>query len=81
MGILINIIALVCIGVAVFLFLDARKLRARREAAVTLTHRILQRTEGILAGIRPSISDPGMVAVINDGLAAINKASKQLEAI
>jgi DNA-binding FrmR family transcriptional regulator len=41
----------------------------------------MQRTEGILAGIRPSITDPAMISAINDGIAAITKASKQLEAL
>ena len=81
MDILLILIALVGIGIGVFSFFDTRKQRSRREAAMTLTHRILQRTEGILAGIKPSIPDPAMVTAINDGLAAIAKASKQLEAV
>lgn len=81
MDTLLILIALVGIGIGVFSYFYTRKQRSRREAVVSLTHGILQRTEGILAGIRPSISDPAMLTAINDGIAAIAKASKQLVAV
>jgi RsiW-degrading membrane proteinase PrsW (M82 family) len=81
MDLLLLVLAVVGIGIGVIFYFYGRNQGSKKVAAVTLVRGIMQRTEGILAGIKPSISDPAMISAINDGLAAISKASKQLEAI
>ncbi|GEM_PF-5760822 len=81
MDLLLLIIAIVGIVFGVIFFLYGKRQGSKRSTAVTLVRGVMQRTEGILAGIRPSITDPAMISAINDGIAAITKASKQLEAL
>jgi hypothetical protein len=81
MDLLLLILAVVGILVAIGCYMYGKKQGSKKTTAVTLVRGIMQRTEGILAGIRPSISDPAMLSTINDGIAAISKASKQLEAL
>jgi hypothetical protein len=81
MDLLLLVLAVVGILTGIGFYMYGKKQGSKKAAAVTLVRGIMQRTEGILAGIRPSITDPAMVSSINDGIAAISKASKQLEAI
>ena len=81
MDLLLLVPAVVGILTGIGFYMYGKKQASRKRAAVTLVRGIMQRTEGILAGIKPSISDPTLVSSINDGIAAISKASKQLDAI
>lgn len=81
MDLVLLVLAVVGILTGIGCYLYGNKQRSKKADAVTLVRGIMQRTEGILAGIKPSIADPAMVSSINDGIAAIAKATKQLEAI
>jgi hypothetical protein len=81
MDLLLVLIALAALVMVAIFFRYGKKQSSKKVAAVALIRGMMQRTEGILAGIKPSISDPAMVSAINDGLAALAKATKQLETI
>ena len=81
MDLLLLVLAVVGIGIGVIFYFYGRNQGSKKVASVRCMIPRTSVTEGILAGIKPSISDPAMISAINDGLAAISKASKQLEAI
>jgi uncharacterized YccA/Bax inhibitor family protein len=55
--------------------IDARRQRSARETAVIAAHAVIERTYGLLIGIKPFVVPlgPNHVAAIDDGLAAINQ--------
>ncbi|MHA6913917.1 hypothetical protein ACQUJO_12345 [Ralstonia pseudosolanacearum] len=68
--------ALGAIGIAatVWAARDARRQRSDREKAVLAARGVIERSYGLLIGIKPSVSPLGAMTVhaIDDGLAAIN---------
>ncbi len=74
------ILAIAGLGVSVFAIIDNRRLRGEREKAVIAAHGVIQRSYGLLIGIKPVVkSIPGAEAAINDGLSAINQARATLD--
>ena len=65
------------VGVAATIWaaIDARKQRTEREKAVIVAHSIIERTYGLLIGIKPFIVPLGIphIAAVDDGLSAINQ--------
>jgi hypothetical protein len=55
--------------------IDARRQRSKREQAVIAAHAAIERTYGLLIGIKPSVIPLGKhhEAAIDDGLEAINQ--------
>ena len=79
--ILSYIFGLCGLGVSVFAIIDNRRQRTKRERAVLAARAIIERTYGLLIGIKPAaISSPvpGVEAAINDGLFAINQQRETL---
>jgi hypothetical protein len=59
---------------------DARRQRSEREKAVIAAHSVIERTYGLLIGIKPFVSPLGEEhkAAVNDGLQAINQQREML---
>jgi hypothetical protein len=74
------ILAICGLGVSVFAIIDNRRLRGEREKAVIAAHGVIQRSYGLLIGIKPLVlSLPGAEAAINNGLSAISEARTTLD--
>jgi hypothetical protein len=74
------VLAIGGLGVSVFAIIDNRRLRGEREQAVIAAHGVIQRSYGLLIGIKPLVKSlPGAEAAIDDGLSAINQARATLE--
>jgi len=60
--------------------MDARRQRSAREKAVIAAHAVVERTYGLLIGLKPGVAPPGTPAerAINDGLEAINQRRSSL---
>jgi hypothetical protein len=60
--------------------LDTRHQRSKREKAVIAAHAVIERTYGLLIGIKPFVSPLGQAyeAAVNDGLQAINQQRERL---
>ena len=54
---------------------DARRQRSKREKAVIAAHSVIERTYGLLIGIKPFVMPLGAAqeAAVDDGLQAINQ--------
>lgn len=74
------ILGVVGIAATVWAAFDARKQRSEREKAVIVAHGIVERTYGLLIGLKPPVAALGPMyeAAMNDGLAAINERRKDL---
>jgi len=61
--------------------LDARRQRTNREKAVIVAFSVIERTYGLLIGMKPSIAGLGKMHLdaMNDGLEAINQQRSTLE--
>jgi len=70
------------IGVAATIWaaFDARRQRNEREKAVIVAHSVIERTYGLLIGIKPFVAPLGEnhLHAIDDGLGAINKQREVL---
>ena len=77
-GLLLGIIG---VGATIRAAFDARKQRTEREKAVIVAHSVIERTYGLLIGIKPFIIPLGKPheEAINDGLAAINEQRVSLK--
>lgn len=62
---------------------DARRQRSAREKAVIAAHAVIERTYGLLIGIKPFVDPLGAEhkAALNDGLQAINQQRGRLEGL
>ena len=60
---------------------DARQQRSEREKAVITANAVIDRTYGLLMGLKPGIAPPGspFERSINDGLDAINQCRSKIE--
>ena len=60
---------------------DAHRQRSKREKAVIAAHSVIERTYGLLIGIKPFVEPLGEAhkAAINDGLQAINQQRDRLD--
>jgi len=76
---LVGVLATIAVGV--WAVVDGRRQRSKRERAVIAAHRMVERTYGLLIGIKPAVEPLGAshVKAINDGLEAINQTRPQLE--
>jgi hypothetical protein len=74
-----------CLGVTatVWAAIDARRQRVEREKAVIAAHSVIERTYGLLIGMKPFIEPLGdsHLKAVHDGLSAINQARIQLQAL
>ncbi|MFL9876731.1 hypothetical protein [Paraburkholderia megapolitana] len=70
-----TVLGLVGIAATVGAAFDARHQRSRREKAVIAANGAIERTYGLLVGIKPSVASLGIMTVkaIDDGLSAINE--------
>ena len=68
-------------GSAIWAAFDARRQRNEREKAVIVAHSVVERTYGLLIGIKPFVAPLGdmHLAAVNDGLAAINQRRADLD--
>ncbi|MCA7888579.1 hypothetical protein LGM58_35950 [Burkholderia contaminans] len=75
------ILGVVGIGATIWAAFDARKQRSAREKAVLAATNVIERTYGLLVGIKPSVASSGSMPIdaINDGLAAINAQRDELK--
>jgi hypothetical protein len=71
-GLVLGLVGLVATLLAAF---DARRQRNNREKAVIVAFSVIERTYGLLIGIKPSVAPLGQMHLdaVNDGLAAINQ--------
>lgn len=67
-GTILGVIGVLATAWAAF---DARRQRSKREKAVIAAHAVIERTHGLLIGIKPSLSPGSQVKAIDDGLEAI----------
>lgn len=69
-----TVLGLVGILATVGAAIDARRQRTKREKAVIAANTAIERTYGLLIGIKPSVASLGSMTVtaVDDGLAAIN---------
>ena len=67
------------VAVGVWAVRDGRRERSKREVAVNAVHGIVGRTEGMLIGLKPSITaNPAAVIAIDNGLDAIAIAKREI---
>jgi len=78
LGLLLGVVGVVATVWAAF---DARRQRTKRDKAVIAAHAVIERSYGLLVGIKPFVSPLGQphADAINDGLAAINSQRSSLE--
>jgi hypothetical protein len=70
------------LGVSFFAIIDNRHQRSAREKAVIAAHAVIERTYGLLIGLKPSVETlPNVQTAINDGLSAVNKERDNLAAL
>jgi hypothetical protein len=71
------------LGVAVCAWRDARRQRSKREKAVIAAHSVVERTYGLLIGIKPFVEPlgDGHKAAVNNGLQAIDQRRDELDAL
>jgi hypothetical protein len=62
---------------------DARRQRSKREKAVIAAHSVIERTYGLLIGIKPFVEPlgDGHKAAVNNGLQAIDQRRAELDAL
>ena len=80
-GVLGDALGVLGLGAAVLAFFDARRQRTARERAVIAANAVIERTYGLLIGIKPFVASlgPAHEAAINDGLNAINQQRTTIE--
>ena len=76
---LFGVVATVAVGL--WAVIDGRRQRSKREKAVIVANATIERTYGLLIGIKPFVAPLGEahLAATNDGLAAINQRRASLE--
>jgi hypothetical protein len=76
-------LALLGVALAIISWWDARRQRNRRERAVIVAHSVIERTYGLLVGIKPFVSPLGEEhkAAVNNGLAAIDQQRPTLDTL
>ena len=68
------------LGISVFAIIDNRRLRGEREKAVIAVRGVIDRSYGVLIGLKPLVKSlPGAEAAINDVLSAINQERATLD--
>lgn len=80
-GLLVGFIGVVAtIWMGVWAVMDGRRQRSERERAVIVAHGVIERSYGLLIGLKPCVAELGTKheAAINDGLAAINQQRANL---
>jgi uncharacterized membrane protein HdeD (DUF308 family) len=79
-GIVVSVVfGLIGIAVGIFGVRDGRRERSQRERAVNAVHEIMGRTEGLLIGIKPSLSSNQMaIKAIDDGIDAVKLSKMHL---
>lgn len=77
-GVMLGIVGVTATILAAF---DARRQRTEREKAVIVAHSVVERTYGLLIGIKPSVAGLGAQysIAVDDGLAAINQQRSELD--
>lgn len=75
------VIGLIGVLATIWAAIDARRQRSEREKAVIAAHAVIERTYGLLIGIKPLIQPLGNahIAAIDDGLSAINQQRTELK--
>jgi hypothetical protein len=73
-------VALAGLGVALYAIIDNRRERNRREQAISAARVVIERTYGLLVGIKPAVNPtlPDVGRAIDDGLSAINQQRENL---
>ena len=76
-------LALLGIVIGIYGILDARRQRSAREKAVIAAHSVIERTYGLLIGIKPFVAPLGSMHLdaVNDGLEAINQQRASLKTL
>lgn len=76
-----SVFGLVDIVATVGAAIDARRQRSKREKAVMAANTAIERTYGLLIGIKPGVASLGSmtVKVVDDGLEAINAQREALK--
>ncbi|BCN13357.1 hypothetical protein RPSD_52420 (plasmid) [Ralstonia solanacearum] len=74
LGIAGCVLGAIGIGATFWAAFDARRQRSVREKAVLAAHSVIERSYGLLIGIKPSVAQLGPMAekAVDDGLTAIN---------
>ncbi len=75
------VLGLIGVAATIWAAFDARRQRNEREKAVIVAHSVVERTYGLLIGIKPFVAPLGdmHLAAVNDGLAAINQRRADLD--
>ena len=77
------VLGLIGIAATIWAAFDARRQRSKREIAVIAANAVIDRTYGLLLGLKPSIAPLGKAHVdaVNDGLSAINAQRDTLKGL
>jgi hypothetical protein len=75
MGIAGLILGFIGVAATIWAAYDGRRQRGKRETAVIAANAVVERTYGLLIGMKPAIATLGQSyeAAVNDGLDAINE--------
>ncbi|OXC73831.1 hypothetical protein [Caballeronia sordidicola] len=75
LGILGLVFGLLGLAATLLAAWDSRRQRTRREKAVIVAHEVVERTYGLLIGLKPPVAALGQMyeEAMNDGLAAIDE--------
>jgi len=81
LGIIGLLLGIVGVGATIWAAFDARRQRNKREKAVIVAHSVIERTYGLLIGIKPFVMPLGKPHedAINNGLAAIDQQRGSLK--
>ena len=74
-------LGIIGLAATIWAFVDTRGQRNKREKAVIRAHKVVERTYGLLIGIKPSVEILGdnYRDAVNDALGAINQARADLD--
>jgi hypothetical protein len=74
------VLGLIGVSATIWAAFDARRQRNEREKAVIVAHSVVERTYGLLIGIKPFVAPLGErhLAAVDDGLMAINQQRADL---
>jgi hypothetical protein len=78
-----TLVGMAGLGVALYAIIDNRRERNKREKAISAAREMIERTYGLLIGIKPAVSPtlPEVGKAIDDGLSAINQQREKLASL